>query len=166
MQEDYIEIEEFPNYYVSNFGKVVNMARGGAELAQHINQQGIVRVGMVRDRIQHTRAVAPLVGHAFLPDPPQEHNTIIHLDGNRQNCRADNLMWRPRWFAIKFHKQFLWDAFWNNYNHPLYEVESGRTYQNATEVCMTEGLYISDVVKSYVEETFVPITYQEFRFLK
>lgn len=165
LKEEWEIIEEFPEYVISNYGEVANMKLGGRPLAVRPNQQGILRVGLVKDRVQYTRAVAPLVADAFIPKPEPHFNTPIHLDGDPWNCRADNLMWRPRAFAIRYHRQFRLASFHTNYRVPLVEIESGSVYDGVKEACVANGLYWYDVVKSYVEETFVPITYQEFRML-
>jgi hypothetical protein len=160
-------IEEFPNYAVSNLGRVVNTERGRQELKGRPNQFGHIRVGLVRDGVQYTRGLAPLVATMFVPKPEEfEHfTTPIHKDGDLYNCRADNLLWRSRPFAIKFHQQFWIDQFHVNYRDELVELDSGVKYPGVKEACIDNGLYWFDVVKSYVEETFVPITYQEFRLV-
>lgn len=157
------DIIDFPNYLVSNFGNVVNISRGGSDIRPRPNQYGHIRVGLVRDGRQYTRALAPLVADVFVEKLLPHYNTPIHLDGDLWNCRADNLTWRPRWFAIRFQKQFMWDKFHTDYQVPLVDIDSGEVYDSVKEVCVANGLYWYDVVKSYVEQTFVPITYQEFR---
>lgn len=158
-------IEEFPDYAVSNLGSVVNMKRGGGELCPRPNQFGHVRVGLVKDGIQYTRGLAPIVAEYFVPKMEEFENfhTPIHKDGDLANCRADNLLWRSRPFAIRFHRQFWVDQFHIAYRDRLIEIDSGKEYDSVKEACIDNGLYWFDVVKSYVEETFVPITYQEFR---
>lgn len=165
MKEEWAEVQDFPEYLVSNYGVIINMSRGGNELTIRPNQQGILRVGLVKDRIQYTRAVAPIVAKAFVPCPDPNYNTPIHLDGDLWNCRANNLVWRPRPFAVMYHKQFRVDTFHTEYRVPLVEIETGKVYDGVKEACIDNGLYWYDVVRSYVEETFVPITYQEFRML-
>lgn len=164
MKEQWVEIPEFENYVVNQFGEIVNIQRGYS-VSPRPNQYGHVRVGLTKYGRQCTKALAPIVAEAFVQRPEPHFNTPIHLDGDLWNCRADNLMWRPRAFAIMYHKQFRLDTFHTNYRVPLIEIESGLTYAGVKEACIANGLYWFDVVKSYVEETFVPITYQEFRVL-
>src|SRR5690348_13611375 len=100
------QIYEFPAYSVSNMGRVRNDDTGRI-MAMSRNQFGIVNVGLVVGRKQYKRSVALLVAEAFLPTWESEVFTSpIHLNGDREDCRAENLMWRPRWFAIKYHRQF------------------------------------------------------------
>lgn len=158
------EVQGFPNYEVNDQGEFVN-SRTDHPVRPSMNQMGHAKVTLVQNRIPTTRAVAPLVAEAFLPEPPEYFNTIIHLDGDYMNCCAENLMWRPRWFAIKYHRQFQFEAFHND-QAPRYDVATGTEYANMKELCMANGLYYFDVIKSCVEETFVPLTYQEFRNVK
>jgi NUMOD4 motif len=105
MLETWEIIEEFPDYMVSDLGRVANRSTGQL-LTMSLVQYGVPTVGLMRDDKQHRRSVPMLVAKTFLPAPPREDfDTPIHLDGNRSNCKADNLMWRPRWFAIRFHRE-------------------------------------------------------------
>lgn len=161
MEEQWVEIEDFPHYLVSNLGRVTNMERK-APVALRLNQFGHVNVGLSRDNKQFTKALAPLVARAFVPKPAPEFNCPIHLDGDRTNCAADNLAWRPRWFAIAYHKQFKLDSFRFD-NTELIETTEGKTYSSVREACMLNGIYYADVVRSFVQGTVVYPTRQIFR---
>lgn len=164
MQVDWETIEEFPEYAVSETGEVANMKRGGMNVRPRPNQYGLIRVGLMREGRQQTKSVALLVAEAFVPGRTDTFDTPIHLDGDRTNCSAENLMWRPRWFAIKYHKQFMVDTF-HNWTVDLLELETQTTYKSVKEACIRNGLYYQDVIKSFIEETFVFPTWQEFRRL-
>lgn len=163
MKRDWETLEEFPQYAVSNFGEFVNM-RTDRDVNPSRNQMGHAKVTLVSERQQYTRSVAQLVAQAFVPRNEEDvhFDTPIHLDGDLMNCMADNLMWRPRWYAIRYQKQFQFEDFHNDQGHRQ-ELNSGDIYTSMKEVCTTNGLYYYDVIKSCVEETFVPITFQEFR---
>lgn len=154
-------IEEFPSYEVSEFGEFFN-ARTDRELRTSMTQQGHAKISLYKDGRLLTRSAALLVANAFHDKPDDHFDTPIHLDGDLMNCRADNLMWRPRWYAIRFHQQFHLPVFHNDHGKRV-DLETGMVYQNLKEVCCHNGLYYYDVIKSCVEETFVPLTYQEFR---
>lgn len=164
MKETWTELEEFPNYVINTNGEIVNMKWGGRPLQHSRNQQGLPKVTLIRDGRPITRSPARLVAETFIPEDREAFDTPIHLDGDRMNCSTDNLMWRPRWFAIKYHKQFMFDIFHTDLAHRV-DIESGEHYYGLKEVCMKNGLYYFDVEKSCVEETFVPITFQEFRYV-
>ena len=66
----------------------------------------MVFVGLFRDQEQYKRSVALLVAKAFLKQPSEFFDTPINLNGDRLDNQVINLMWRPRWFAIKYNRQF------------------------------------------------------------
>lgn len=164
MREKWHELEEFPDYAVSNFGEISNI-KTGMPRKTSINQQGIVKISMYQGRELITRSVAPLVAEAFCDGQSDLFNTPIHLDGDRENCRADNLMWRPRWFAVQYHRQFLSPDFHRMDVH-IVDLDSGKEYYSVKDACMDQGLYYQDVFKSYVHERMIPLTRQEFRLVE
>jgi hypothetical protein len=162
MRRQWEELAEFPNYQISDLGEIVN-SRTDREIHPSINQQGIAKISLYKDRSRlMTRSLAVLVAETFIPQPNPQFNTPIHLDGDRMNCRVDNLVWRPRWFAIRYHRQFLWEAF-HKHDVPLVELLSGALYHSVKEACIANGLYCQDVEKSIVEEVVVFPTWQIFQ---
>lgn len=161
MRRQWETLEEFPSYEVSNMGEFVN-ARTDREIHTSMTQQGHAKISLYKDGRLSTRSAALLVAQAFIDQEEDHFDTPIHLDGDLMNCMADNLMWRPRWFAIRYHKQFQYEDFHNDQGHRV-DVETGDHYTSLKEVCTTNGLYYYDVLKSCVEGVFVPITFQEFR---
>lgn len=155
-------LEEFPKYQISDRGEIVNDT-SDRPVTLTRNQQGILRVGLVIDgRGQHSRSVARLVANTFLPGRTDIFDTPIHLDGDRTNCELVNLMWRPRWFAIKYHQQFSIPVF--HTAHPiLYLIEEDEVFYDIKTPCIKYGLIWADVLKSRDEETFVWPTGQNFR---
>jgi NUMOD4 motif-containing protein len=111
------EIPEFPGYSVSTDGLVRNDGSGRI-LVQTETARGVY-VGLSRGSEQFKRMVARLVANAFLEFPAnpyhrQTFDTPINRDGDRTNNHIDNLLWRPRWFAVKYHQQF--DRGWDQGN--------------------------------------------------
>ena len=48
-----------------------------------------------------------LVAGMFVHNPrPKFWTTVIHKDGDKENVSADNLDWRTRSYAIRYHQQF------------------------------------------------------------
>lgn len=163
MTQQWAELEEFPDYAVSDLGEIGNMKTGLIRKVS-INQQGNVKVSIYRGKELYTRSVAVMVAEAFVEGRSEFFNTPIHLDGDKTNCRADNLMWRPRWFAVNYHRQFYEEAF---FEHILWiqELTTGREYPSVHEACIDLGLYYNDVYRSYIHETQIPLTRHEFRVL-
>lgn len=163
MKRRWEQLVEFPNYEVSDMGEFVN-ARTDREVRPSMTQQGHAKITLSLDGRLTTRSAALLVARAFVEQPEPHFDTPIHLDGDLMNCAAHNLMWRPRWFAILYHKQFRFEQFHTD-TATRVDVDSGEQYESLKEVCMKNGLYYQDVIQSCVQGGFVPITYQEFRVL-
>lgn len=160
-------IPEFEKYEVNQYGEFVN-ARTDHPIKTFRTQSGHAKISIYdKSGILRTRSAGVIVASLFLEEPPEEFDTVIHLDGDYMNCAAHNLMWRPRWFAIRYHKQFNFDSFHTGYAHPtlIQDRDTGKRYSSIKEVCTTEGLYYFDVYKSILEETFTPITGQYFQYV-
>jgi len=158
-------IPDFPGYSVSDEGQVRNDYTDRV-LALTVNRGGVVQVGLMRGGKQYKRSVALLVAKAFLDPPvPETFDTPIHLDGDHLNNHIDNLMWRPRWFAIKYQQQH------NNYrgrpanSHRLIEINTKTKFKNSWEVATRFGLLENELIMSMVNRTYVWPTYQQFRVL-
>lgn len=163
-RERWYELDEFPDYAVSDLGEVHNI-KTGMPRRTSINQQGIVKISLYQGRELITRSVAVLVAEAFCEGQSSTFNTPIHLDGDRENCRADNLMWRPRWFAVQYHRQFHIPEF-HRMDVFIEELTTAREYSSVKQACMDLGLYYNDVYKSYIHERQIPLTRHEFRLLE
>lgn len=164
MKARWKELDEFPDYAVNDLGEIFNI-KSGMPRKTSINQFGIVKISLYKNRRElHTRSVAVMVAEAFVPGQTEHFNTPIHLDGDRLNCRAENLMWRPRWFAVQYHRQFYSEAFHNSDVH-IVHLQTGKEYYSNKDACMDLGLYYNDVYRSYVHETQVPLTRDEFRLV-
>jgi hypothetical protein len=163
MKEIWKEIEEFPNYSVSNFGRVRSNFSERI-LSVYANQSGLVQVGLMLNGIQKHRSVPLLVARAFIPQPSGPFDTPINLDGDRYNNHVDNLMWRPRWFAIKFNKQFKEEvSYENQINVPIEDLKSGEVTDNSLECAKRYGLLEDEIVLAILNNTYVWPTYQRFR---
>lgn len=157
------ELDDFPDYAVSELGEIANI-KTGMPRRTSINQQGIVKISLYQGRELITRSVAVMVAEAFVEGQSSFFNTPIHLDGDRLNCRAENLMWRPRWFAVQYHRQFNSEEFYRMDVH-IVHLQTGKEYHSVKDACMDLGLYYNDVYRSYVHEQPIPLTRDEFRLV-
>ena len=164
MAENWRPIEHFPGYSVSDRGRI-RTDKSGRSLALSENQFGLLQVGMMRDGTQHHRSVPLLVAKAFIPQPSGPFDTPINLNGDRHNNSVDNLVWRPRWFAIKYNQQFR-HPFENSIWEPLEDMKTGEVSENSLECAKRYGLLEEDLVFSILNRTYVWPTYQEFRVLE
>jgi NUMOD4 motif len=158
--EIWSEIENFPDYSVSNFGRI-RSNRTERILALNKNQFGVLQVGLMRDGQQWHRSVPLLVAKAFIPQPSGPFDTPINLNGDRNDNHVDNLLWRPRWFAIKYNRQFV-----HPYEFPilslLVDLKTREISRNSGECFQRYGLLEQDLVLSILNRTYVWPTYQEF----
>lgn len=165
------ELYEFPGYSVSSSGVVRNDGRDSV-LARLVNNRGVTYVGLFRDGVQHKRAVAPLVAKAFIDRPSSPFfDTPIHLDGDRINTAASNLLWRPKWFAVKYHNQFLTRAP-RRPDVPVEELETRVLYPDIWDAVTRFGLIFKDVFNAawnltYQDQPYASVwpTGQRFRLL-
>lgn len=163
MEMDWVTIPEFPNYLVSSNGDVVN-ASSGRWLAQSLTQEGVPKVGMVQGTRQYTRSVGVLVAEAFVHGRDDVSDTVVHLDGDRQNNRSYNLVWRPRWFACAYTTQFA-DVSESSRIGPLRDIRSGQRYNDVFECAIVHGLLMADIRKSLVMGKAVFPTLQHFEMV-
>lgn len=89
IEEVWAEIEGYPDYAVSNHGRVRNV-RLGNELQPRVNSYGYVRVSLRRDGETHDHYVHHLVARAFVTGY-YPGVRIEHHDDNNSNNYIENL---------------------------------------------------------------------------
>lgn len=163
MDEIWKVIRDFPEYEVSSHGHIRSRRSSGNSgiLALSKTQYGLVQVGLMREGVQYHRSVPLLVAKAFLPVKKEPFNTPINLDGNRNNNRVDNLVWRPRWFAIRYNQQFRY-PYPNPIKAPIMDIKTREISRDSFYCATRYGLLESDLVVSILNHTYVWPTYQEF----
>jgi sulfur carrier protein ThiS len=159
--EQWRPIKGFAKYSVSNYGRF-RKEKTGHILVVSLNQYGVACVGLMRDGIQFHRSVPKLVADAFIPSLRGPFDTPINLDGDRLNNHVDNLAWRPRWFAVKYNRQFRDRSEWT-IDLPIVDVATGEETENSWETAKRYGLLEEDVVLSIANNTIVWPTHQTFR---
>jgi hypothetical protein len=148
---NWAQIHEFPNYEVSRTGEVRSI-KTGRLIATSRTQQGAVKVGLIDyDNVQRTRTVKVLVAEAFVDGHNHIFNTPIHRDGNQENNHAENLCWRPRWFAWKWKREqadLASGDFEHYYHEPIFEVVQQKYYEHVAHAAMECGCLPWDIFKS------------------
>lgn len=99
-------------YKISNYGEVVSLHRfkNNHTKLQEVpmkkikpytnNKNGYVYVYLCNDGKYKNIRLHKLVAETFI-DNPKNYNQINHIDGNKQNNRADNLEWCDSSYNIK-----------------------------------------------------------------
>ena len=163
MEEEWRSLESlgFPQYELSNYGQVKNAY--GKILKMSPNQEGIVRVGLMKaeEGRQVTCSAVRLVARMYVEGRSATFDTPIQLNGVRTDLRAENIMWRPRWFAIRYFQQFE-DSEEPEYALTIYDVETSEQYANSREAAMKNGLLEEAVTKSVVNGSPCFPTWQRF----
>ncbi len=168
-RDNWQPIKGFPGYSVNPLGQV---RRDDTKRLLHtrLNQYRVPYVGLMKgdplvDRRQYLRSLPKLVAQTFLSPPNEIFDTPIQLDGNPQNCRVDNLMWRPRWYAVLYKQQFV-EPYDRPINEPVRAVNERERFPNSFEAACRYGLLEREVVLSIVNRTVAWPTYQEFELVR
>lgn len=162
MPDDWRVIPEFDHYSVNSLGYIRN-DESDRIMAQYPNTRGTAMIGFFKNGVQYKRAVAPIVAHAFLDAPPNDQATPINLDGDRFNNRATNLMWRPLWFARRYHRQFA-DPIC--VTRPIEDMDSGMQYATSRDAAVKHGLLDKEIRIGILNRIPVWPTFQFFRLMR
>lgn len=130
-------IEAFPEWLVSDNGDILHEWTMKI-MTNRVNRQGFAMVNLQdENRKIVTRSVALLVAKAHLGKPENPaYNSVIHLNGDRTDCRLMNLMWRPRWYGVKYHQMFDDEP----YRVGAYIPRTKERFDSLRELCTTYGL--------------------------
>jgi hypothetical protein len=147
--EEWLPIEDFPDYVVSNFGQVMNVHTDRI-LVCSIIKGDVPIIGLMKDQRQYKRSLAGLVARAFLPEPERDDfNTPIHLDGDKVNCSLENLAWRPRAFAINFHLERK-SPVYPNWDQDIRLMDTYEVFSKPAEAAVKYGILERDIHRSIV----------------
>lgn len=110
MEETWVKIKDYPNYEVSNLGRIrtlkyfSNVTKRYYDrilvLKQKTSRWGYNHVGLSNKDGRKTKVVHKLVARAFIPNP-NNLREINHIDGNKQNNAVSNLEWCTRSYNVK-----------------------------------------------------------------
>lgn len=157
---EWTPVSGFPGYSINQEGQVRRDITGRV-LVPRYNEYGVPYVGLMRDWQQCIRSLPRLVALTFLPIPSAIFDTPIQLDGNPNNCSVENLMWRPRHYAVRYKQQFR-QRYSQPINEPVREVHSKETFNNSFEAACRYGLLEKEVVASINKIVPAWPTYQYF----
>lgn len=102
--EKWVDVLGFEGHYmVSNFQRIKSLCRivnrkDGVTILKaeqirkpHLNSDGYVCFTLVKEGIEKSTTLHIIVAESFKLPNPNNHKEINHKDGNKQNCRPDNL---------------------------------------------------------------------------
>lgn len=163
MNDQWKYVADFPGYSVNALGQVRNDSSERL-LIQRFNQYDVPYVGLMRDWKQYIRSLPRLVAQAFLPAPPAGYSTPtpVQIDGDRTNCQVDNLVWRPRWYAVLYNNQFKGEWYDHPIQVPIRSLSDGQVYSTSLEAGCQYGLLEREVVLSVIKSIPTWPTYQYF----
>ena len=161
--ETWRTIPDFPRYSVSDQGRVRN-DHTGRILSWSVNQNGVMNVGLMHCGTQFRRSVPLLVAREFVPGGTEIFDTPIHLDGDLLNARANNLTWRPRWFAVKYKQQFT-DGYGVLIDRKIRNIKTGEEFPDSFECAKWYGILEWDLEQAIEQRTYVWPLYQQFEVL-
>ncbi len=91
MEEEWNELDEYPNYMISNYGRVFSSCVNRI-LNPGYDSKGYLHIPLYTNRVGKFVSVHRLVAFAFV-DGYFEGAVVNHIDGNKQNNVASNLEW-------------------------------------------------------------------------
>lgn len=142
--ERWLPSKEFSNYEISDAGNIRN-ATTGRILKQSITARGYKQVCLHDNKKQYTRKVARMVGDTFL-EKESDDLDITYRDGDKLNCRADNLEYCTR-------KELINRTYENGreQTHKMKRVrcvETGEVYNSIRECSESTGINRSSISRS------------------
>ena len=104
------EIEGHPDYAITDSGEVISSKGKNLRVLMPDYTNGYARVTIDNEK----RYIADLVAEYFLREPKDSTYKIFYIDGNKENCNADNLAWlspaevqRFSQYTVEYRRQVL-----------------------------------------------------------
>ena len=153
MEDRWTQVRGFMNYSVSEYGEVRN-DRTGRMLKQTLTNDRLY-VSLVKNGRQFHRQLSGIVARSWWGPPPRlNFDSVVHLDGDKLNCTVGNLMWRPRWFALAYHKEWETDKF-SNWDGSFLLIETEEVFFHPRDCAMKYGFLQVDIVMSILNGTSI-----------
>lgn len=105
IEEIWKSIEGYPNYEVSNLGRVRSLNYNKTKIRNlYIDENGYKKITLSKNCKIKTLKVHRLVAQAFLPNP-NNYTEVNHKDENPSNNCVENLEWCTRSYNINYGKR-------------------------------------------------------------
>lgn len=147
MHDDYNwrPVVGFPLYEVSRQGQVRNINTGRMLRIQK-NNQGHLYVPLRYQGATKNVLVHTLVAEAFEVRKPRYMDTVAHLDGDKENCSVDNLMYTNRRYTVK--KTYERRRTLPLDHRKVIASETGHVFENCLAAAEWAGILEEDVLDS------------------
>jgi hypothetical protein len=104
--EEWKPIENTNNtYWISNKGRVKSYKGYEARILKPNIINGYKRVDIIQEGSRSSKLISRLVASVFLPLPTSIDMELHHIDGNKLNNDASNLVWLTKAEHAKIHKE-------------------------------------------------------------
>ena len=84
-----LTIQDHPDYEITEYGEVISCKNKGYRVLLPDCSNGYPRVTLDGEK----RYLADIVAEYFLKPKPDPKYKLFYIDGNKLNCRANNLVW-------------------------------------------------------------------------
>lgn len=160
------QITDYPNYFISNTGKIRNV-KTGRELQQYLMNNGYLRISLCKNGKVKGFLAHRLVATAFIPNP-DNLDTVDHINGIKTDNRTDNLQWLSHHDnASKFHREQKTEEQKETYKRarekgvevckkPILCLETGKIYKSLSQTSKELNIptqCICDNLKGRVKQT-------------
>lgn len=93
-------------YYVSNKGRIKSYYGYETKILKPtLTKGGYERIDIVVDKIRTSKLVSRVVAHEFLPFPKDIDYQLHHINGNKRDNSANNLIWLSPKEHIEIHRK-------------------------------------------------------------
>lgn len=145
---DWNYIPDLPDYIIFENGTILKES-SQRTLAIRQNQQGINMVDLSHEGAKRTYAVDRLVCKTFWGPPPEDElqsYSPCHIDGDRSNDNASNLMWQPRWWTTEWHRM-------HKRGTPLevndiHNLQTGEVYHDTKEAAIANRMLEREIMRA------------------
>lgn len=139
--EEWVIIQDYPSYAVSNYGKVMHI-RTQKPVRPQRDDYGFLKVNLWHEKRNHRKSVHHLVAQAFLQFYRNDRQ-IYHHDGNKRNNYVYNLRYSSN-HQITNLRQRRETLVFLSY---IQIVETGQVFKTIRECANKTGLDVSAIYK-------------------
>lgn len=145
--EEWKDIEGYPNYMVSNLGRVKSLKFGKEKiLKSRKNNDGYLYINLCKEGKKKTHTIHRLVAQAFLPNP-NNLPEVNHKDEDKTNNRIENIEYCDRKYNINYGNRN--EKMAKSLSKPILqftkEMELVRKWESATDASRVLGINQGDI---------------------